>query len=474
MIHGMILRATHKHFTIILLILWALAAPSHLQAKNLTQLANFRPQNYELLDVELVGNLAYIPGGLLGLDIIDISDPAAPRSISQIQIEGCAWGRVYAWHVSSNYAYGSGRECGIRILNVSNVNLPSDIGSYRNQDGSYEHADGWQDFLFAAVHALGVEVIDRSDPTALAHIKWVNTENAWAVTVSADGQYLYVADGAAGLKIIDIRDPQAAVVVGQAAASGTAKDIATAGNFLFVAVGAKGVDMFDVSRHSTPRLVANYNTSGYASRVSVSGNLVAVSDWDDVEVLEWDPTPALRLVGYKNTGGRVMALAMRDSVIYSAEWERFRTFKYGEIEEADLDISTRQVDFPFLTAPACLTDTITLTNNGHSILILDDVSIQHDDYQLDLQANSIPPLSSQELVVTYCASDGAGRATLLITSNDPDESIASVRLNGNPVYGLDIGMDAPDFTLEAVNRLAPVTLSDFRGQPVLLAFFATW
>ena len=201
---------------------------------------------------------------------------------------------------------------------------------------------------------------------------------------------------------------------------------------------------------------------------------MAVSDWDDVEVLEWSPAPSLRLVGYKNTGGRVMALAMRDSVIFSAEWARFRTFKYGEIEEADLDISTRQVDFPFLTAPACLTETITLTNNGHSILILDDVSIQHDDYQLDLQANSIPPLSSQELVVTYCASDGAGRATLLITSNDPDESIASVRLKGNPVYGLDIGMDAPDFTLEAVNRLAPVTLSDFRGQPVLLAFFATW
>ena len=232
--------------------------------------------------------------------------------------------------------------------------------------------------------------------------------------------------------------------------------------------------MFDISSPGAPRLVANYNTSGYASRVSVSGNLVAVSDWDDVEVLEWSPIPSLSLVGYKNTGGRVMAVAMRDSVIFSAEWVRFRTFKYGEVEEADLDLSTRQVEFPFLTAPACLTDTITLTNNGHSILLIDDVSIQHDDFQLDLQANSIPPLSTLELVVTYCASDGAGRATLVVNSNDPDESVASVRLNGNPVYGLDIGMDAPDFTLEAVNRLAPVTLSDLRGQPVLLAFFATW
>lgn len=185
-------------------------------------------------------------------------------------------------------------------------------------------------------------------------------------------------------------------------------------------------------------------------------------------------TGFLPAVDIKDLDGRVMALAMRDSVIYSAEWERFRTFKYGEVEEADLDVSTRQVEFPFLTAPACLTDTITLTNNGNSILLLEDVSIQHDDYQLDLQANSIPPLSSQELLVTYCASDGTGRATLLIASNDPDESIVSVRLKGNPVYGLDIGMDAPDFTLEAVNRLAPVTLSDFRGQPVLLAFFATW
>ena len=52
-------------------------------ALNLTPLATFDPSNFELLDVEISGDFAYIPGGLQGLNILNISDPAAPQPLQQ-------------------------------------------------------------------------------------------------------------------------------------------------------------------------------------------------------------------------------------------------------------------------------------------------------------------------------------------------------------------------------------------------------
>lgn len=44
---------------------------------------------------------------------------------------------------------------------------------------------------------------------------------------------------------------------------------------------------------------------------------------------------------------------------------------------------------------------------------------------------------------------------------------------GEPI-GYKAGMQAPDFTLTEVTTGEPVSLSDFRGQPVLINFWATW
>ncbi len=100
--------------------------------------------------------------------------------------------------------------------------------------------------------------------------------------------------------------------------------------------------------NATPQIVATYNTSAMANRLEVfDGNKIAVSDWDDVEVLElniddtdWsDWTASLDLVGYKNTTRRTMAIAVKDNYIYSAEWASLQVFEFEEIEGADIERS---------------------------------------------------------------------------------------------------------------------------------------
>jgi len=260
--------------------------------------------NFELLDVYIHNRLgtdyAFVTGGLGGLNIVDISNPSEVQVISEYFSYNCDFGRIYSWSTSENYAYGAGRECGLEVIDILNLDQPIHVRTMtelvNNEVVRYEHTEVQNDLLFASRHQHGVEIFDIHVPSTPNPLATVPTENAWSTL--ADGNYLYVADGSYGLKIIDISIPSNANVISAVPTSGTAKDIAKSGDFLFIAVGAAGADMFDVSDHNNPVLMSNYNTSGYASRIAVFDSIVAVSDWDDVEVMSFS-SGNLELVGYK-------------------------------------------------------------------------------------------------------------------------------------------------------------------------------
>ena len=141
------------------------------------------------------------------------------------------------------------------------------------------------------------------------------------------------------------------------------KDIAYSNGLVYFAKGTDGVDIyqtegtlsfsmndydytFDCTMH-VPCYLGNYDTSVLANRIETFDNKLAVSDWDDVEILEWDEEN-LNLVGFKNTTRRTMAIATKDNYIYSAEWASVQVFEYGEIDGPDLDLSTYELNYPYV------------------------------------------------------------------------------------------------------------------------------
>jgi hypothetical protein len=378
---------------------------------------------------------------------------------------------MYAWSVQGGYAYGSGRYCGIQVVDVSTPSNPLYETSYGMSGRSYEHSDINGNYLYAAAHTHGIEIVDISNPLSPQSVSSFPAENAWAVDEYQG--LLYVADGQAGLKIIDVSNPQQPILLGQAGGSGTAKDVVAQGNYAFLAVGAGGVDMFDVSDPYQPTLVANYNTSGYASRIALSDSLIAVSDWDDVEVLKWDDSPSLSLAGYKSTDGRVMAINMVDDIVFSAEWTLFRTFRFGPITEPDLDLSLHTMDFPHTEIDSCDDSTFNLANNGQTDLLLNATMIG-SDFNFNFPDTVLAPGELIQGKVTYCATNEDASGLLSIQSNDPDENNISVFLRGNTPWGVEAGEAAPDFTLSSVNGFGDITLSELLGKVIVVSFFATW
>ena len=67
-----------------------------------------------------------------------------------------------------------------------------------------------------------------------------------------------------------------------------------------------------------------------ANRITSFDGGIAISDWDDVDVVQWNGSE-LEHVGYKNTGNRTMAITAKDNFIFSAEWASVQVFEFGEI-----------------------------------------------------------------------------------------------------------------------------------------------
>lgn len=441
-------------------------------SKNLTKVSRTVLLNTELLDVYIHNDLAFIPGGLGGLNIVNISDPANTVVVGAYKSQNCIWGRLYSWSVFENYAYGAGRECGIEIIDISEISDPQYVSNIGELNIRYEHTEVQGNYLYTARHQAGIEIFSLTNPQIPVSIGAINTNNAWAVLPF--GNYLFVADGGDGIKIIDISNPSSLDIIASLPTSGSAKDLSLSANYLFVAVGANGVDMIDVSNPENPIFISNYNTSGYASRVSANDSLVAVSDWDDVEVLGFK-TRELILKGFKNTGGRTMAIAMKDNDIFSAEWFVLNMFKYEHIDGPDIDFSKRKIEFDRVNTNSQKSQTMTIANNGHQELNILNVDLSDTDFTIDVPFNVLSPGEIKEISVTYSPINNIWRRSVMFSTNDSDENLAHIVLQGNFPYGPMPGDLAPDFNLPSVAKVnGRIDLQSLLGQPTVIAFFTAW
>ena len=106
-----------------------------------------------------------------------------------------------------------------------------------------------------------------------------DTGNAQQVVVS--GNYMYVADHAGGVEIVDITEAANPTEVGAwgAPEGYAAMDVAISGNYLYVANYGAGIYRLDVTTPSSPSLVASSTTAGSALGVAVDANNVYVADY---------------------------------------------------------------------------------------------------------------------------------------------------------------------------------------------------
>ncbi len=98
-------------------------------------------------------------------------------------------------------------------------------------------------------------------------------------SIALAGNYAYAANGWAGLRAIDITNPESPVVVGSVDTRGSARAVTVAGNHLYVAEEDEGLEIMDITNPGHPHVAGSVETPGEAYSVAVAGNYAYVADY---------------------------------------------------------------------------------------------------------------------------------------------------------------------------------------------------
>ena len=143
-------------------------------------------------------------------------------------------------------------------------------------------------------------------PTIIATVPTTNAQGVDVVSSDLSDEFVYVADGEAGIKDVYVHEifTAGASVVGQVKTAGFANKVRIAGNFLYVADGTAGLTVVDVTNRNNPQLVKTINTSGNALDVAVYGAFAFVANGNNgMAVIDISNERNPKLVTVFNPGG---------------------------------------------------------------------------------------------------------------------------------------------------------------------------
>jgi len=338
--------------------------------------------------VAVVDDYAYV-GDDHRFWIFDISEPTSPQRAGHCRASTPYLDEMI---VLGEYAYlcNGWPEARLSIVDVSNPDVPSEIGSHDIPPWSTCDVAVAGNYAYLA-HAYGLSIIDVSDPTAPTEIGFYGPSD-WNDTVAVAGGYAYTA-GRDGLHIIDVSDPTAPTAIGfHHNPEWGFGDVAIDRSHAYL-VDGHGLHIVDVSDPTAPNEIGFYKTSGGADVVAVEDDYAHVVD---------------------RSGGLLVLRLLRDKVRRS-------------IPTTGGGLSSSSGDTSILVPRDTLTETVILTYR-HLWGDRDTGALAGIDHRFDLtaiysdtdQLARLTPGSFYTATITYTTSGPAIEDTLALYGWDED------------------------------------------------------
>ena len=279
----------------------------------------------DTFQVQPLGALAYLAEGLARVESLDISTLAAPT----FALQSIGASRVHGLQVVGKHAYIADRDIGFvvsellgvpplppqivgspsSVTNIAGRKLVLSVASEGTPPLSFQWFKNGSP-LIANTNTLAVDQPHLQIPTTTAtnagnysvvvSSPYGSTTSAVAtVTINAygtplargsidtpgsglatavQGRYAFIADGAAGLRVVDVNDPDAPVHVANYAPTGFVYGVCIQTNLLYLALGTNGLEIVNISEPTAPVRVGGCDTPGKAFNVDVQGGNAFVAD----------------------------------------------------------------------------------------------------------------------------------------------------------------------------------------------------
>lgn len=445
-----------------------------------------------LLDaVPLDGGRAIVLGNR-GLALVELAAlPAGGTTHYLARLEGVNARNAYPMkdgYLVVNLNMGeTGSSPGLGIVRVSGDSLEY-LTTRDEPEVLYEKMAVDGDLLFVAAHAAGLRIFDVGDPSDPVLVGSLDQgfTDAWAVAV--DGDTAYVADGGGGLKVVDVSEPAAPLIVAgetPESAIGTAEDVAVHDGKVYLAAGGAGLLVYDGGELGSRTVVP---LDGFAKDLAWAGERLAVATATGVWVVDpsspGGPAPVAHEITARRGNGTLRLCegvgGLPDGRLLAADWSSMDVYQLQNLAESiqpDIDCSLQRLRF----APEGGTVQAWVWNAGGGTLVISGADVNDGAFATDLGTLSLAPGQETSFTITYAPRSSDDQGLIRIRSNDPDENPLPIQVFGRTHF-LDPGEAVPDFTLPSYTadpesgELIPSTfrLSEHRGQVVWLQVYGYW
>jgi hypothetical protein len=455
-----------KQFSLASLLVLFFYSISFGDIDNLTFLGHNEQNPFHVMDVEVVGDRAYIANGLgSGLEAYDISNPANP--LRMFTSGPSAW---RCWAAGDTLLFVFCRRSGVTIWDIAGPGNPVLMGQY-DPPGNLEALEGGvliDNILYCAAHQNGIYAIDVSNlavPNLIDEFL-LNSNAAWNAV--ARDSFIIIANGRFGLSVVGLEGGMHDVA--SLPLPGLANDINVTGDVATVSLGNNGLATVGISDPYNLVLLDTIATEGCVWGTGITDELLISGSWRVMELFDISNPYDIEKVGWDNTKTWAHGTDVRDdSLIVVADWRGMSCYETGPDPSPDVDLYPQVIDF----GPVHNTrDTaVVVRNTGASILNVISIDTPAG-MTADPNVFSVQPGDSVSVTVTTSGS-GSVYSDLVYHTNDPDETNKTQEVYKNNNSFPQVGSPAPDFTLFGSDNNYH-TLSDYQGKVVFLEFGGAW
>jgi hypothetical protein len=200
----------------------------------------------------------------------------AKLTFEQVALWKESGSRIYDVKVAGKYAYMAASN-GLYIVDVSNPDKVSLTGFLKTTQGIGQGLFLSSNYVYLANSAMGLLIIDITNPTDPKQIGDIDTPGS-ANSVYVSGNYAYVADQLKGTRVIDVSNPRNPKEIGFYDPGGSTFDVFVADNYAYNACSGEGMRIIDISKPASPKEVGFYKATNTVRSVYVVGNYAYFTD----------------------------------------------------------------------------------------------------------------------------------------------------------------------------------------------------
>jgi len=322
----------------------------------------------------------------------------------------------------------------------------------------------------------------KPEGTSFTTLSTVDVGGAvWDLTIAGD--HLFVAAGVKGLVVLSLSAADKPTVVGGLTTGSYVRNLAVdpKNKRAYLTSGTDGLQVVDISDPARPRLLGSVDTPGLARAVAFHGTQVFVADWHELRVYDTSDPKKITQVGSKKiTNGRshslTVSVMVRRDEVFVGDWFGLHVFRFhpDRKEAPDIYFDPAAVDFGNPGDGEQVERSLRIENHGNAPLAISGVTT------LDGAFSVRPPVKRTVApgggtVYQLQLNDPKRRPVatrLFIETDDPDEGTSQLALQSN-LQPNQPGAPAPEVVAQLLNG-KEWKLSQQRGHPVLLAYFATF